>query len=136
MSTMKVVNVRGRKDLEFGGTDGVIYVGRAVPRAGYQRSRWANPWKVDDFATPEECVTHYTAMVQIVLSYCGPGKYDTLLTDMHTWDMFRHGIHSVHAIAGRTLGCWCCDWDGTSEPSKPCHAVVLWKLANLGVQAI
>jgi hypothetical protein len=136
MSDPKVVNVRGRKYLEFGGKSGVIYVGRAVPRAGYQRSRWANPWKVQDFATPEDCIDHYKAMIQIVLGYAGPGKYDTRLTSTYDWEMFREGIHCVHLLAGRTLGCWCCDWDGTSEPSAPCHAVVLWKLANLGVQAI
>lgn len=136
MSTMRVVNVRGRKYLEFGGESGVIYVGRAVPRAGYQRSRWANPWKVQDFASAKECVDHYVHMVRVALGGSWSDGGSCNLNTQYEADMFREGILSAHLLKGRTLGCWCCDWDGTSEPSAPCHAVVLWKLANLGVQAI
>lgn len=129
-----VINVRGRKDLDFSGHDGVIYVGRAVPRAGYQRSRWANPWKASEFASAHACVEHYAQMVKHVLGYEVGNNYDMKIKTLYEVEMFYEGIKTACQLRGRVLGCWCCDWNGTGEPAAPCHAVVLARLADgLGV---
>jgi len=129
-----VVSVRGRL-LDLTGVEDVWYVGRSAPRAKLKGSLWKNPWKVDEFDSPEQCVAHYAAMARIVLGHCGPGTFDTRLEDNRLWYRFKDSILQSHTLIGKTLACWCCDWKyGQPEPS--CHAVVLWKLANIGPHAI
>ena len=33
-------------------------------------------------------------------------------------------------LRGKVLGCWCCDWDGHGAPARPCHAVILARMAD------
>jgi len=133
-----VISVRGRKLADLLADPGFVYVGRRC--AGWPASIWGNPFKPGDFARDsirrackslpggwgrlwgleptrtvtmdrlevEDCVALYREYVQL-----HPGLAAALAT-----------------LRGKALGCWCCDWDGTGEPSKPCHAVVLARLAD------
>lgn len=35
---------------------------------------------------------------------------------------------AFNALPGKTLGCWCGDWDGQGEPGFDCHAVELIRM--------
>jgi hypothetical protein len=105
-----VVKVRAFARKEFEADPDFLYVGHAC--FGWPKSDWANPfdWKV---LGREQAVA----------------KFETwLLTTLEGLSRFPH----LGELGGKRLGCWCCDWDGTGEPEKACHAVVLARLVPGG----
>lgn len=90
----------------------VVYVGR--PFAGWTGHRLANPFK---FGNVEgSAVERYRMMI---LSWSERDQASIL---EQLWEETEHGT--------KPLGCWCCDWDGMTQPEPPCHAVVLAGLLN------
>lgn len=81
--------------------EGVVYVGRP--------SKWANPFKVEDYATPETAVAVYSEWLS--------GEYRNLLIKPPTLKEIRENLR------GKDLACWC-------REGAPCHADVLLTIAN------
>lgn len=90
---------------------GITYVGRRC--AGFPTHPLFNPFKVSKTATADE-------RADVVRRYT---EYFLASPDM---------VAAAKALKGKTLGCWCGDWDGTGEPGFHCHAVVLAKFADAG----
>lgn len=102
---VRVVNVRTAEPGTY------LYVGRHAP--GLKGHPLANPYKLRRGATVHEregCLKRYIEWLD---------KEDK--------------ERAILVLAGEVLafslplGCWCCDWDGVSEPAPLCHAVVLAK---------
>jgi hypothetical protein len=111
-----VISVRGRKPAELELIPGFVYVGRSVPRSGWKASPFANPWRAAPDYPVEKVVADFEREILGANDSCkGP------FTEMK---------RRLPELRGKVLGCWCCDWDGKGKPSKPCHAVVLAKLAD------
>ena len=120
MSTT-VISVRGRDRKALLADPNFCYVGRRC--AGWAGSKWGNPFRVQRqrfravdgscCATAAEAVARYEDWI-----------IRNILRDGEMYD--------VTELMGKVLGCWCVDWDGTGEPARPCHAVVLARLANIG----
>lgn len=123
------MNVRGRDPKALKADPNFVYVGRAVGRAGWKESPWANPFRVaqtkgnndlnpqsDRCRTADEAVSRFADYFERGGLAKSPNNF--ILRD------------HVSELRGKTLGCWCCDWNGTGEPEKPCHAVVLARLAE------
>jgi hypothetical protein len=106
-----VINVRGKKRAELLADPDFLYVGRAVGRAGWKASKWGNPFTVAAFGLD------------------AVSMYEVALTqgEDRAWQDLRLQLPE---LKGKTLGCWCCDYDGTGPPERPCHAVVLARLAD------
>jgi hypothetical protein len=85
-----------------------VYCGRRC--WGWPASPWANPFKVGPDADAKACVERYA---------------EWLATQPHL-------IAALPSLKGRRLGCWCVNWDGAGEPDRPCHAVLLARLAEAG----
>lgn len=87
-----------------------IYVGRVG--FGFQGHPLANPFKLPRKADEDdrrECLDQYVAWLQQQPAV----ELAKLALDVHETNL--------------PLACWCCTWDGESEPSPLCHAVVLAK---------
>ena len=127
--TTTVVSVRGKKPADLLADENFIYVGRAVPRAGWKASEWGNPVKPG--------MTWEAAMRAVGSPGDAPPPYETLggaaaVRIFTTWLMTQERLlDRLHELKGKTLGCWCCDWPGEGEPDKPCHAVVLARMADV-----
>lgn len=86
--------------------DGAVYVGRQAP--GLRRSRFANPYRVQDLRSATEAVRMF--------------RDDLLAGHLAVT------VADVRAeLAGRDLACWC-------KPGQPCHADALLQLANGGAR--
>lgn len=101
-----VISVRGRNQAELLADPSFVYVGRAC--AGWPASIWGNPFKVTD-ATP------VSSAVDLFAEWLG--RNEELLA-------------RLPELRGKTLGCWCVNWNGHGEPRKACHAVVLARMVN------
>jgi hypothetical protein len=77
-----------------------VYIGRAVPRAGFKASIWANPFKIGKDGTREECMAKYRA---------------ALLANPDL-------LSRLPELKGKVLGCWCAP--------EACHGDILSELAN------
>ncbi|MBX6396077.1 MAG: DUF4326 domain-containing protein [Alicyclobacillaceae bacterium] len=77
-----------------------VYIGRAMPRFGLARSKWANPFRIGRDGTREECIAKYREYV------------------MSRPDL----LEALGELRGKTLGCWC-------KPN-PCHGDVLAELVR------
>jgi hypothetical protein len=132
MSTTRVISVRGKGRATLLADPSFVYVGRAC--RGWPASIWQNRlkvgathWEAFRFAhdlklksrpPPYEWAREPTDAEQVVECYA---KWLTFQKDL---------MGRLHELRGKTLGCWCVDWDGTGEPEKPCHAVILARLAE------
>jgi hypothetical protein len=76
-----------------------VYVGRQAP--GLKRSRFANPFSVDEHGR-DEALRLYREHL---------GRHPELIAEARS------------ELAGRDLACWC-------KPGEPCHADVLLELVN------
>ena len=96
-----VVKLRRRDDKVIQDCD--VYIGREVKHEGswnLDESKWANPYKIAEFETREECLA----------------KYETHIRNTpELWN-------SLDELRGKTLGCWC-------KP-EGCHGDVLVKLIH------
>lgn len=91
------------------GSEYDVYIGRAMPRYGLERSKWANPVKVKD-AGREWALLWYERMIREVPGYA----------------------EDLHEIRGKALGCWCSPKDRalTLDDPEVCHGQVLLRLAE------
>jgi hypothetical protein len=89
-----------------------IYVGRGMPAWGLPHHPLANPYRVAHDASE--------AKRREVLA-----KYEAWLASHTNRDALLRDLADQVAATGLPLACWCCDYDGVSEPSPLCHAVVL-----------
>ncbi|SFV09685.1 DUF4326 domain-containing protein [Alicyclobacillus macrosporangiidus] len=78
-----------------------VYIGRAVPRLGLRRSKWANPYRIGRDGTREECIRKYREYVL--------GRPDLM--------------EALGELRGKVLGCWC--------SPEPCHGDVLVELVKM-----
>jgi hypothetical protein len=128
-----VVDLGGRSHLDWAGDPSFVYVGRAVPRLGWKASPFANPFRVcrrtPEFATPSAVVREFGGWLEgVILGEISQHAHPKLR------EHFTRMARLLPELKGKALGCWCCDWDGEGEPSDPCHAVVLARLANAPVK--
>ena len=106
-----VISVRGRSHAELMEIEGFVYVGRRC--RGWPDSIWGNPWRVGYRDLTAE------RAVELFKNY--------VTGDTPQGRSLRVRLPELR---GKTLGCWCCDWPGFGEPLRPCHAVVLARLAD------
>lgn len=125
-----VVNVRGRR-AELLADPMFLYVGRAVPRAGWAASPWANPFKVGmTFERAFELVaegTGYTGKPRVIEDAAHAVRFFNLYANTLAWDK-----HAPPILRGKRLGCWCCNWNPGDPVIVPCHAIALAQLADGG----
>lgn len=97
---MSVVRLKRKNGVIIQDCD--IYIGRRMTMGGWNlpQSKWANPFKIKDFGTIEECLNEYEKYVRN-----NPNL-----------------IKSLHELQNKILGCWC-------KPN-PCHGDILLKLLN------
>lgn len=118
-----------------------VYVGRRCH--GWPASDWGNPFKV---GMPTD---HVVRLIDgwgrrklidrdIVCIFDAP----TLDVEM-TVELYRQYVlacptlrRRLGELRGKTLGCWCVCWNGNGDPTRPCHAVVLAKLADATTPAV
>jgi hypothetical protein len=95
----RVVNIRDlpRNPAEWPADH--VYIGRSMPARGL-RSRWGNPFRLDETMSREEAIEAYEEYLR---------EQPRLLA-------------RVAALRGKTLVCWC-------KP-EPCHGDVLARLAD------
>lgn len=117
---IRVVNVRGMNRPEQ--RSSVVYVGR--PFAGWKGHQLANPFRLNAQVFDGDTKDEIRGERQRAVSHCLDAyrawlmerpKLDLELVEL--WEACRHGE--------LPLGCWCCNWDGMSQPSPACHAVIL-----------
>jgi hypothetical protein len=120
---LRVVNVRKLKTPEQ--RAGVVYVGRAC--GGWPASKYRNPHKLKQFATPGDRV----ACVELFACDFLARSSAAIVADLKE-------LYTLSDRGRLPLGCWCCDWN----PAAPrggelpaCHAVELAKLVNTAVMA-
>lgn len=124
----RVVDVR-RSNADF------VYVGRSMG-SRYRGHVLANPYRLEKNATPAE-------RRSIILKY-----RDWLSTQLDTEVLgfpvdIGSGVikatvypnsqalviqRAFNFLPGKTLGCWCGNWNGEGEPEFDCHAVELIRL--------
>lgn len=80
----------------------VVYIGRAIPRAGLPASKWANPFKMRGEATRLAVIRQYADYLQ----------------SKQAADI----LAAISELRGKRLACWC--------SPKACHGNVLADLAN------
>lgn len=122
-----VIDLHGRDHAKLRSDPNFVYVGRAQPRVGYKCSIWANPFKVG--------MAHQKAIKLLKIDLLERSPTFNANQCAAAYFFWVHDqdslINACHELSGKVLGCWCTNWrpeDG--EPSQPCHAVVLAKLAN------
>lgn len=125
--TTTVINLRGRDHAAARSDPGVVYVGRANPRCGFPASVWANPYRAG-MSWERACRVGGGPVVPGPYEVLGPAQAVTLFL---YWLMDQEPLlASLGDLREKVLACWCCDWGGEGEPSAPCHAVVLARLAE------
>jgi hypothetical protein len=78
-----------------------VYIGRAVPRAGFKASIWGNPFVLGKVGERHEVMAKY-----------------------RTWLLSNPGLmERLPELKGKVLGCWCAP--------QACHGDILVELANL-----
>ena len=119
-----VVNVRGRDRAELEADPNFEYVGRRTGRGGakeWPASVFGNPFKTQGSYDASAVVRDFEAELRIAVNEPASNRADARFVAMAA---------KLHTLKGKRLGCWCCDWPGEGKPSKPCHAVVLARLAD------
>lgn len=123
MAETTVISVRGKDRAALLADPAFVYVGRRC--AGWPASVWGNPYKPELVYIGQRprmtAEMRALAVQQCLLCYRG-WLTARLQCEPATWDL--------SLLRGKRLGCWCCDYDGVSEPMPLCHAAVLARLAN------
>jgi hypothetical protein len=79
-----------------------VYIGRATKYTEFKEdSKWANPFKIQNYHNPVECLDAYEAHIRQKITE-NPKEYN------------------IEELRGKRLGCWC-------KPG-PCHGDILIKL--------
>lgn len=130
-----VISVRGRNKDYLLLDPNFVYVGRRC--AGWPDSIWGNPWRVGKpggrrssrfqpksecyVSTAEEAVERFERHLRNAMEH----------PPAIVVDPFGRMASCLPLLRGKKLGCWCCDWKSSDvQPAKPCHAIVLAKLAD------
>jgi hypothetical protein len=133
MSRVTVVNVKGIRGAD---RNGVVYVGR--PFAGWPGHRLANPYRLrkapDPKLSPQSSPKDVAAALATITEDRARAE---CLSAYRAWLMARPTLDAdleflwMETVAGLApLGCWCCDWDGVTQPAPGCHAVILAEMLN------
>lgn len=116
---IRIVNVKG---IPAADRPGICYVGRKC--AGWPFTRYGNPFRVkrQDSVLPGSRHLRTNSVAEAVEKFrawfTGRPDFEELLA--YLWEACDNGA--------KPLGCWCCNWDGLSNPAPHCHAVVLSQL--------
>lgn len=103
----KVVNVKRGEPYD-------VYIGRANPRYGLARSKWANPFKLPPNASKGERLDSIRS-------------YEKWITEGEG----RRLLEDLGELEGQTLGCWCAEEGGLhAGDDLKCHGQVLLKLLD------
>ncbi len=118
-----VINVRGRNRQELLADPNFVYVGPAAPWADWEDSGLANPFGENSNWKAATAALYFERWL---------AQDDSVFVQGETMvEYFPETIRAaLPSLRGKVLGCWCCDWDGTGEPSATCRAVVLARLAD------
>ena len=119
-----VVNVRGLDPEAFHADPRNVYVGRSVSGHGagnWRGSIFGNPYKGSGRAGVIDAVREFEKELRIAIAEPDSNRADNRFVVM---------ARALPTLRGKRLGCWCTCWDGEGEPDKPCHAVVLARLAD------
>jgi hypothetical protein len=106
-----------------------VYVGRRT-RNGWPESPWGNPFKLSKFEGDElsQRAQAVSRFAHLVIDPDMPADLESLRSKR---DFIRAHYRE---LAGKTLGCWCCDLDGPPPggygDGQLCHAVILARLAD------
>ena len=132
-----VAKVAGRSYREIAADVNSIYVGRRVLRRGFPGSQFGNPFRADmDLSEVTRVIGGLAPRVLVQLSTDARGSHvfdvDCAVRTYESWFLAQPGLcKKLPELRGKTLVCWCVDWDGVGEPRVPCHAVVLARLAEV-----
>lgn len=86
---------------------GAVYIGRASPRRGLRRSRWANPFGVREVGLDRAIVAYRDLLVRS--------------PDLR---------HALPGLRGEPLACWCRHDGEDATPGTRCHGDVLVALLD------
>jgi hypothetical protein len=86
---------------------GAVYIGRAAPRRRLKASKFANPYKVEDWGR-SEAIANYRSRSGLFLQ---PGWIEDLI-----------------ALRGKPLACWCRHDGEPKTAANACHGDVLLEL--------
>jgi hypothetical protein len=112
-----VISVRGRNRAELLADPSFVYVGRRC--AGWPASIWGNPFKVASPVWGDPIRGDEVSDVQTAVE-----RFEAYLRSNAEL------MARLPELRGKTLGCWCVNWNGRGEPKKSCHAVVLARMIN------
>jgi len=118
-----VVNVRGKSREDLEADPLFVYVGRAVGRSsdGWPASDFGNPYRASGRLGSIAAVRDFEKDLRTAIREPGAQRVHPCFHAM---------AKALPTLRGKKLGCWCCSWPGEGEPEKPCHAVVLARLAD------
>lgn len=107
-----VVRVNGQNPQLWRADPQHLYVGRRVfLRSGIHKGQhWpnsalGNPYRVNT----EDTLTERRRVLEMFERF--------LATDQYR-------LSQLGKMQGKVLGCWCCNWDGITQPRPLCHAAV------------
>jgi len=101
-----------------------VYIGRAVPRRGFCKSRWSNRFRIGIGADRDTVLDWYRCEM---LTRCTRRRSDGKLTAEA-----RRLRKAIVALRGKTLGCWCTEIGKLLTIDDPliCHGQILAQLAE------
>jgi hypothetical protein len=112
-----------------------VYCGRAC--YGWAQSAWANPFKIgmsllEATGLLREVLNHEQAVPLIAAPQRRELSPKDAVNLFEGWLLGQPDLVArLPELRGKTLGCWCVNWEpGSGPPEKPCHAVTLWSLAQ------
>jgi len=120
-----VCNCRGHSPAVVQADKSNLYVGRyhhirAGKYAGevWRPQGWGNIYRPD-----QDMEDRHAALVQCI------HRYETALAKQARDEPHRV-LWTLKNLHGHTLWCWCCEWDGVTQPRPLCHAAVLADWTN------
>lgn len=124
-----VIKVSGRARDRLLADPDFVYCGR--PFAGFEGSPWGNPFKPG--MSGDQALAIITRIPKEDLT--DHWKRDTrLVSAVERFEFYllcrKSLLAQIPDLRGKTLGCWCTNWDGTGNPKMICHAMILARLAN------
>lgn len=116
-SETRVVHVNS-KEWHDTPEDQQVYIGRAVPRRGFPKSKYANPYKISKVFTREVVITMHEDLVRRY-ARVHPERFREVLAKMR----------------GKVLGCWC-KAVKPGDKDQPCHGDTWARLADMSSEEL